>query len=130
MKPDKVEAALTELVDNTNMMISQADINIIQRHPITITTAFHNEFLNTIHPFQDGNGRIGRIFSNLVLLKTDFPPIFIDTNDNVERERYLNKIHESEKQNDLVPMIKYCGECLIESLERKYSYIKQSHLTL
>lgn len=30
MKPDKVEAALTELVENTNTMISQADIDIIQ----------------------------------------------------------------------------------------------------
>lgn len=128
MKPVEVESALTELINTTNTLLEQINLKDIKKHPLIIATAFHNRFLNDIHPFQDGNGRIGRIFTNVILLKCSFPPIFIETKDIIEREKYLNTIHESEQKNDLVPMIKYCGEKLIESLERKVFFIEQASI--
>lgn len=41
-------------------------------HPILVIGNFLVEFLN-IHPFQDGNGRISRILTNLLLLKSGYP---------------------------------------------------------
>ena len=40
-------------------------------HPLLITANFIVEFLQ-IHPFQDGNGRLSRILTNLLLLKTGY----------------------------------------------------------
>jgi Fic family protein len=40
-------------------------------HPLLIIGHFIVEFLN-IHPFQDGNGRLSRIFTNLLLLKAGY----------------------------------------------------------
>lgn len=40
-------------------------------HPLLIVGNFLVEFLN-IHPFQDGNGRLSRILTNLLLLKTGY----------------------------------------------------------
>lgn len=40
-------------------------------HPLIITSAFVSEFLK-IHPFSDGNGRIERVLTNLLLLKAGY----------------------------------------------------------
>jgi Uncharacterized conserved protein len=130
MRPADVPQALNELIEGTNLRLSQVDCHYIKKHPLTIATFFHNRFLNEIHPFQDGNGRIGRIFTNMVLLKCDFPPVFIETKDNIEREKYLRTIHESEVKNDIMPVAKYLGEKLMESLERKYAFVQKANLNL
>lgn len=123
MKPHLVEEAVGQLVHNTNLQLSQINISKLDKHPIFIATTFHNIFLNEIHPFQDGNGRVGRILINMILLKCNFPPIFIETNDNIEREKYINTIQECEQKNDLMPMLMHCSEKLTDSLERKYNYL-------
>ena len=43
-------------------------------HPIAKAAAFHAMFEN-IHPFQDGNGRTGRLILNYMLEKEGYPPI-------------------------------------------------------
>src|SRR3989344_6634609 len=41
---------------------------------LILATVVHNQFEN-IHPFRDGNGRVGRILLNYILLKNNLPPI-------------------------------------------------------
>lgn len=57
---------MQELVDWTIMALEQKKI-----HPLLIVGNFIVEFLN-IHPFQDGNGRLSRILTNLLLLKVGY----------------------------------------------------------
>ncbi len=46
-------------------------------HPIELTSIFHIWFEN-IHPFMDGNGRVGRELLNLILLKNNYPRVIIN----------------------------------------------------
>ncbi|MHC4124521.1 MAG: Fic family protein [Planctomycetota bacterium] len=55
-----------ELIDTT-----QKAFNEKKYHPLLIVSNFLVEFLN-IHPFQDGNGRISRILTNLLLLQAGY----------------------------------------------------------
>jgi Fic family protein len=57
---------MQELVDWTKLALEQKKI-----HPLLIVGNFIVEFLS-IHPFQDGNGRLSRILTNLLLLKEGY----------------------------------------------------------
>ncbi len=57
---------MQELVEVTQSSFKEKTI-----HPLLITANFLVEFLN-IHPFQDGNGRISRILTNLLMLQSGY----------------------------------------------------------
>ncbi|MBN2676350.1 MAG: Fic family protein [Alphaproteobacteria bacterium] len=44
-----------------------------------------------IHPFQDGNGRLGRFIANMILLQEGFPPFLIEPEDRPEYSRVTYK---------------------------------------
>jgi len=62
----------------------------------------HNQFEN-IHPFRDGNGRVGRILLNNILIKHSLPPINIELKNRIE---YYSSLQAYEKNHDLKPTIK------------------------
>lgn len=51
-------------------------------------TTYHIEF-EKIHPFEDGNGRTGRLIINYELLKNNLPPVVIPKDDRVKYFEFL-----------------------------------------
>ncbi len=83
-------------------------------HPILRAGIFHVQFV-TIHPFTDGNGRMARLLTNLILFKSgwDFRKILVlEDFYNRNRTNYYNALnfvqgdryHEGE---DLTPWLEY-----------------------
>lgn len=58
--------AMQELIESTQEALEKKEF-----HPLLIMAVFLVEFLH-IHPFQDGNGRVSRILTNLLLLKAGY----------------------------------------------------------
>lgn len=67
--------------------------------PILVAAWFHHRFTQ-IHPYQDGNGRVGRALATLILLKNDLLPLVIDRDLRVE---YLDSLEKAD-QGDLSPV--------------------------
>lgn len=73
------------------------------KYPALILAAVvHNQFEN-IHPFADGNGRVGRLILNNILLKHGLPPVNIDLKNQLE---YYKTLQAYEKEKNLKPTIK------------------------
>lgn len=83
---------------------------------------FHLDFEN-IHPFCDGNGRIGRVLINYQLMQLGFPPIIIR---DKEKEIYYSSFneyrHSGEKKTEIMEKILHLA--LLESFHKRIAYLE------
>jgi len=69
--------------------------------PIVLAIVIHNQF-EFIHPFEDGNGRVGRLLLNNILLKHRLPPVNISMKN---RKRYYATLKEFDRTGNIKPSI-------------------------
>jgi len=79
-------------------------------HPLILAAYFHSAF-ETIHPFVDGNGRVGRLLMNFILHKHKYPMINIP---NKKKHIYYQSLKESQLKGDLRGLIKFLFDLLKE----------------
>ncbi len=80
---------------------------------------FHLEF-ETIHPFNDGNGRIGRVLLNYQLLALGFPRVIIR---DKEKGRYYDAFGAFKDKENAKPMEKIVSLALMESLHKRIAHL-------
>ncbi|NLF88670.1 Fic family protein [Candidatus Bathyarchaeota archaeon] len=69
--------------------------------PLVLAAVVHNQF-EMIHPFQDGNGRVGRVLLNNILLKNGLPPLNIELRN---RQEYYLALQAYENLHDIRPTL-------------------------
>ncbi|MBU4308801.1 MAG: Fic family protein [Nanoarchaeota archaeon] len=104
--PPKPEEVLKEM----GYLLSWYSKNKKKLHPLILAVYFHSAF-ETIHPFVDGNGRVGRLLMNLILHKNKYPMINIP---NKEKYKYYNALETSQLRGNLRPLVKFLFDVLIK----------------
>ncbi|MBK8853003.1 MAG: Fic family protein [Saprospiraceae bacterium] len=94
---------------------SDFDLHIIKR-----IARFHLTFEH-IHPFVDGNGRIGRVLNNFCLIREGFVPINIKF---VDRARYYEAFREFDKNSKTSIMEEIVGKALTNSYHKRLAYLE------
>ena len=81
-------------------------------HPLILVAYFHSAF-ETIHPFVDGNGRVGRLLMNFILRKHKYPMINIQ---NKKKHIYYKSLEDAQLKGDLRNLVKFLFDLLKEEI--------------
>lgn len=80
---EQLIARIPQLLASTQRALDEGKV-----HPVVLAARFHG-FYEYLHPFRDGNGRIGRLFSNFILHKMGHPIVIITQE---SKEEYINAL--------------------------------------
>ena len=110
--PERVERMMSEALVEYS---SNLDAYFLEK-----IAQFHLDFEH-IHPFCDGNGRLGRVLMNFQLLKLGLPRIIIR---NSEKQHYYRAFQEYERGGSTRAMEGIVARGLMESLHKRLSYLR------
>ncbi len=106
-----------------------------QLHPLLITAMVIVEFL-AIHPFQDGNGRLSRVLTNLLLLQSGYQYVPYGSLESVveqHKEAYYLALRQTQgtlqdEQPNWQPWVLFFLQTLVEHKNKLEAKVEQEHL--
>lgn len=90
-------------------------------HPIELSAQFHRHFI-FLHPFRDGNGRLGRLLSNFILLKLGHPMLIIESSDKSE---YINALRVCKDTHNTAAIVDFFFKTAIKRMEKELAQKRQ-----
>jgi len=116
LDPKQVVKKLEEMLVKYN---STSNENIIKK------IAFLHLTFEHIHPFIDGNGRIGRVINNYLLIREGFVPINIKF---IDQQLYYNAFQEFDQKNKTSLMEEIVGKAITNSYHKRLAYLEEKEI--
>jgi Fic family protein len=87
-------------------------------HPLIVSSIFHYEF-EFIHPFEDGNGRLGRFWQTLILRQAQpaFNLVPIETAVKGHQQAYYEAIDRSNKEGKSTVFVEFMLSVILEAVQ-------------
>ena len=121
--PAQTPLLMESLVDLTRNRLSDEDV-----HPLLAIGDFVLHFL-AIHPFQDGNGRLARVLTNLMLLQRGYDFVQYSSHERIveaNKDQYYLVLRESQKnlKSDSSFELRW-AEFFLEMLVKQKNHLKE-----
>ena len=114
-------ARVPALMDNLLAWLEKTD-----EHPLVASCVFHYEF-EFIHPFEDGNGRLGRLWQTLIL--TRWRPIFallpVESIIHDRQQTYYAALGQADHTGDATSFIEFMLAAILKAIEESALAIDQ-----
>ena len=97
--------------------------NVIKHAPVR--SAIAHLYFESIHPFEDGNGRIGRAIAEKALSQTLGHPVLISLSTAIERHKknYYEALETAQRSNEITPWVTYFVEMVLKAQEHARNMI-------
>jgi Fic family protein len=114
--PEKIERMLQSMIVSFESELTT--------HVVARVARLHLEFEH-IHPFNDGNGRIGRVLINHALQRHGFPPAIVR---NKGKEKYYAMLEQFDLTGKSTLFESHLASMMLESLHRRISYLQGAQI--
>ena len=118
-----IAPAPQEVVERLEKMLAQ--YNAASHENIIKRIAFLHLTFEYTHPFVDGNGRIGRVLNNYLLIREGFVPVNIKF---IDRIMYYGAFKEFDKNGATKIMEKIVGRSLTNSYHKRLAYLEGAEI--
>ena len=116
---EQLISRVPQLLSSTQRTLEEGKI-----HPIILAARFHG-FYEYLHPFRDGNGRIGRLFSNFILHKAGHPIVIITSE---KKDEYINALRHIRTERTDEHLISFFFQTAIERMQREIDEKKKQSI--
>ena len=116
---EQLIARVPQLLTSTQRALDEGKI-----HPMILAARFHG-FYEYLHPFRDGNGRIGRLFSNFILHKAGHPIVIITQESKSE---YINALRQIRTERTDEYLVSFFFQSAINRMQREIDEKKKQSI--
>lgn len=113
-------ALIPKLLEQTQLTMDKGEL-----HPMLVSAKFHYHFIY-LHPFRDGNGRLGRLFSNYILVQKKHPLVIIRSEEK-EKEKYIEALKAFKRHRNTLLIETFFLETAIDRM--MYEIAQKKNLT-
>jgi Fic family protein len=117
----------TQLENETRIFFDW--FNLEHNTDLVLKAAIAHLWFVTLHPFEDGNGRIARALSDMLLARSDeqsYRFYSMSTQIRKERNAYYDILEKTQKENlDITNWIEWFLNCLLHSIENSEKLLEK-----